>query len=203
MNFFLNVYRVQEIPGITSDKPNIWRIDICHEMIEINTNEILSPRKFTAEYLKKFKCLPPRALKYAKNWDKFVGLLGSLVEPCADEDNEDIFLMDEFLSKVTHFDITSDRRKWVTGNFLLLHEGKLLLPSDKIVEVINDIGVKIDLGILGKMMVERKIKDPGTRHISIQGKKQRAWWFQIDALNVYRDSKINLSKLTSNGGINE
>jgi hypothetical protein len=196
-DFFNEVYRVQEIPGTTSDKPSIWRIEVNSQKIDINTNEILSPRKFTAEYLKKFKRLPPSILKRSTNWDKFVEFLGSMLEPCKDEEDVAVFTMNEMMSKIAQMDITNDRKRWLTGNYLLFHEDQLLLASDKITELIKAIGMETDIGTLGRMMVERNIKASGTRHISVQGKKQRAWWFHIDALNEYRDEKIDVTGILS------
>jgi len=201
--FFELVHRVHEIPGITSDKPSIWNIEVCTENIKINTNEILSPKKFMAEFLKTFKCFPPRALQNKYQWARFVEFLGSKIEPCTDEESVEILTMNEVLSKIAYMNITSDRKKWLTGNYLLFHEGQLLLPSEKIIEFINVIGTKMDVGTLGKMMAERSIKAPGTKHISAMGQKRRAWWFQIDALNEYRDTMIDVSRCVSDGDAND
>lgn len=193
-----SVAGVTVIPGLIYSDPDIWRISVGGKTIEIKTSKLDNAAAFRQQYIKVFRRAAPGVI--GKKWFGFLEYLGSIAADGTQEENTEMFVVGEILTRISKMDSTTDRDIWVDNPqaYFFIENGVVNVHTDTIKEMLTDINMKCDIGRLGQIMIQNDLKLQKPHKISVYGIKHRVWRLFPKTINEYRDKPLDMG-----GDINE
>lgn len=162
--------------GVIDDDPVTWTLKINGKNIKIPSEHLESQKVFRQQYLKMFHTPAPK-LK-TEDWDVLIQALSEKAAVITDtEESCNVYIANEVFTKIKEIRINKDEAAAAKGQCLLPRDGKLLLVSPKVSEIVRALGFVIPLNILSKTMTALKLKTEGTPVKKINKKDVRVWEF--------------------------
>lgn len=187
--------KVEIIETPTNNEPDVWQIHIHNEkkevkILELTTKQLAAPTAFKQQYLKAFRRCAPTKLKNGDNdntWNVYVDALGAMGEVVEGEEDLTEFVANEFLARLSQFEIVETPNETITlRNVLLVRDKYVVCLTQTATDIIDHISKRVDPTTVGKFLVSRKMKLPSRSKeattITVGGVPQRFWYILQTAI---------------------
>ena len=190
-----NISHVEVVTGPTPRDPDIWRFHLFNKTIEMDTDSFLTWKRFSQQYLKIFRKRAPSILAKKSVWNSFLDWIvleenGFLIGVAPEVDDK-TYVANYILERVAGLEVTTDIETFSAGQHLLPKtfgsKEFLVLPHESIKEFMNETGVRLDIGVVGTVLIGKGAKGQGTPQMRIRGISTHIWPFEIGYLEKMRD----------------